>query len=458
VKICLGFIGTLILRRVIGDYQPMHSSKLFENISYSVVTLGCAKNTVETEFLEGSLREYGYTITDLEDAAIIIVNTCGFIEAAKEESIETILELTRYKKNHNCKALIVTGCLAQRYPQDLFNEIAEVDAIIELSHLRNLPSYISEILSGKRVCKVGLLPSSYNESRIRNLSGKPSAYLQISDGCNNFCTYCSIPIIRGRYRSRSLNSLLSEAKNLVTHGVKEIVLIGQDTSYYGSDIYGKPKLDILLNKLANLEELSWIRLLYCQPQYFSDELIDAIANDQKVTPYVDIPFQHASKKILKKMGRKGGSKEYLELIKKVRNRIPDVAIRTSLILGFPGESDKDFDELMRFVEEIKFDYIGLFEYSPEENTVAYDLPNHVPKELVRERFSAISDLKDAIAIHKGRSYLGRKVRTLVESIIEQKGRPNLLYYRGRTVYQGTGDRWRNTDKDSWNQVTHRGYS
>lgn len=410
-------------------------SELLEKPTFSVVTLGCAKNVVETEFIEGSLKKKGYKITNLDDAQIIIVNTCGFIEAAKEESIETILELARYKEEYNCKALIVTGCFAQRYPQDILEEMPEVDGVIGLSHVQKLSSYISEILNGKRICKVGLLPSSYNESRIRNLSGKPFAYLQISDGCNNFCTYCAIPIIRGRYRSRSFDSLLSEAKNLVSNGVKEIVLIGQDTSCYGVDIYGKLKLDILLNELANLEELKWIRLLYCQPQNFSDELIAVISSNYKVCPYVDIPLQHASKKILKKMGRKGDCEEYLKLIEKIRSQIRDVAIRTSFIIGFPGESDKDFDELMQFIEEVQFDYIGLFEYSTEENTVAYDLPNHVPKEVVRERFSIISDLRDTITLHKGRSFLGRKVQVLVENISEHDSGQNSLCYRGRTIYQ-----------------------
>ncbi len=390
---------------------------------------------METEFLEGSLQRHGYKITNLDDAQIIIVNTCGFIETAKQESIDTILQLAKRKEDCNCNALIVTGCLAQRYREVLLKEMPEVDGAIGISHLRDMHLYVSEIVKGKRICKAGSLPSRYSEDRIRNIPDKPSAYMQISDGCDNFCTYCAIPMIRGIYRSRSIKSLLSEAKDLIAHGVKEIVLIGNDTGCYGHDIYGKPKIDSLIKELANLEELEWIRVLYCQPHNLSDKLIGTIASSHKVCPYVDIPFQHASKRILTKMGRRGDSKEYLELIERMRSQIPDVAIRTSFIVGFPGEADRDFEELIRFVEEAGFDYIGLFEYSSEEDTVAHDLPNEVPKEIVRERFRVISDLRDLIALNKGKLFLGKKVQVLLESILGEEDGLKHTCYQGRTIYQ-----------------------
>jgi len=411
------------------------TAKPINDLSFRVLTLGCAKNEVETEFIEGSLKSEGLRIADLEDAQIIIVNTCGFIEAAKEESIEAIFEAAKNKKEGSCNALIVTGCLAQRYPEALFEEIPEVDGIIGLSHVENLSSYIKEILNGKRICKAGSLSSHYKENRVRNVTEKPYAYLQIADGCDNSCTYCAIPMIRGRYRSRSLDSLLAEAGTLLAEGVKEIVLIGQDTACYGIDLYGERKLSSLICELGKLDELRWIRLLYCQPQNFSDRLMGVIADNPKVCHYVDIPLQHASKKILGKMGRKGDRTEYLKLIGRIRKKIPDVAIRTSLILGFPGESDEDFEELMLFVEEAGFDYIGLFEYSAEENTVACNLPNHVPKEVVRERFAAMSDLRDAAAQQKRQSYLGRKSKMLVESISRQKSDSKVTDCRGRTPFQ-----------------------
>ncbi len=405
------------------------------NMTFSVVTMGCPKNSVETEFLEGTLQEHGYKNVDLAEARIIIINTCGFIEAAKEESIETVLSLAVYKEIGSCEYLIVTGCLAQRYHKALLREIPEIDGVIGLSHQKELPFYIEQVIKGKKPCIAGSLPSDYIEKRQRNISGNPSAYLQISDGCDNFCAYCAIPMIRGGYRSRSLESLLQEARNLVACGVKEIVLIGQDTAAYGSDIYDAPKTDQLLKELENVDGLEWIRLLYCQPKNLSDQLIETIAESPKVCSYLDIPFQHASKRILKEMKRAGNPDLYLKLVERIRNQIPDVALRTSFIIGFPGESDKDFAELMRFMEDANFDYVGLFEYSPEENTVAANLPDRVPSELIRERIRIISGLRDGLAIERGKSYLGRKVQVLLESDLGGKDESNCYYFQGRTVYQ-----------------------
>lgn len=406
-----------------------------EKITFSVVTLGCAKNTVETEFLEGSLLRCGHKSTDLNHALVIVVVTCGFIESAKQESIDTILELANYKKRGCCRALVVTGCLAQRYPEALFQELPEVDGVIGLSHVEDLHCYIAEILRGKRICKVGAMPASYHEERVRNFSNAPSSYLQIADGCNTCCSYCAIPLIRGGYRSRSIESLITEARNLVIQGTKEIVLIAQDTGCYGVDIYGKPKIDVLIKELDSLEGLKWIRLLYCQPQSISDELIAALADSGKTCPYIDIPLQHANKKILMGMGRKGSVEEYLSLLDRIRAKIPNIAVRTSFILGFPGESEKDFNELMKFIEKAGFDYIGFFGFSPEENTQAFHLPNRVPKEIVRERVREISELADSIAFSKAGSFLGRKVEVLVENIVDEQDEAGLICYQGRTIYQ-----------------------
>jgi len=403
--------------------------------TFGLVTLGCAKNDVESDFIRGSLEELGYEYSDLERAQVIIVLACGFIESAKEESIETILELGKHKKEGKYETLIVTGCLAQRYCESLYKEIPEADGIIGLSHVGDIGKYLSDILEGKRISKAGQMPRLYQEKRNRSHVNGSSAYLQISDGCDNRCTYCAIPLIRGKYRSRSIESLVAEARMLTDQGVREIVLIGQDIAAFGFDNKAQLHLDVLLNELENLDELKWIRLLYCQPQNVTDDLIEKAACSSKICPYFDIPFQHASKSILERMGRKGNAEDYLKLIGKARELIPDIAVRTSFIVGFPGETEEEFNELVRFIECADLDYIGLFEYSAEEGTKAYGLPGHIAREEIRDRMRAVADIRDKLAIKKGNANIGRKVQVLVENIEGNSNDVGDIRYQGRTKYQ-----------------------
>lgn len=424
------FSDELMKRRML----EMGGSKS-RNKTFGLLTLGCAKNNVESDFIRGSLEELGYEYSDLEGAQVIIVLTCAFTESAKEESIETILELGQCKREGRCETLIVTGCLAQRYCESLYKEIPEADGIIGLSHINDIGKYLSDILEGERISKAGQMPRSYQEKRSRSHATGPSAYLQISDGCDNRCTYCAIPLIRGQYRNRSIESLVTEAEHLVGQGVKEIVLIGQDIAAYGMEYKAQPHLEILLDELEQLDKLEWIRILYCQPKSIMDELIEKVAGSSKICPYFDIPFQHASKGILKKMGRKGDGEEYLKLIDKVRALIPDAAIRTSFIIGFPGETEEDFEELIRFIECVDLDYIGLFEYSAEEGTKAYEFLGRVAREVIRDRMRAVADIRDNLAIKKGNASIGRKVQVLVENIEGNNNEMENTCYQGRTKYQ-----------------------
>ncbi len=407
---------------------------LMKTRKFSVVTLGCSKNSVETEFLKSSLKTCGYEEVDEEDAEIIVVNTCGFIQAAKEESIETILHLAMYKEEGRCRLLIVAGCMAQRYHQELHAELPEIDGVIGLSHHKDLPFFVSEAEKGKKPCVAGGLPLVFREERHRADAKGPSAYMQISDGCDNFCAYCAIPSIRGRYRSRPIESLLKEARYLIGGGVREIVLIGQDTAFYGGDFNGKSQIDRLLTKLGDLDELAWIRLLYCQPQHITEQFIELVATNNKVCPYLDIPFQHASKRVLANMNRSGCGDEYLELISRIRSEIPGIALRTSMIIGFPGETEKDFEELLQFIEAAGMDYVGLFEYSREENTASAVMPDQIPDEVVRERFRIVSDLRDGLALARCRSMVGKNKQVLIESMIDDEQADGSCF-QGRAIDQ-----------------------
>ncbi len=400
------------------------------DLNVAVITLGCPKNEADSDFIKGHLYCSGYhLVSQPKEAQVIVLNTCGFIESAKRESIETILELSRYKEEGKCRVLAVVGCLAQRYSGELFDEIPEIDILLGLSDSSKLPEKIIESLNGKRILEVNK-PSNYlskNLSRIKPSS--PSAYLKISDGCNGSCSYCAIPLIRGNYRSCSEKLLINEVKFLVKNSVKEIVLVGQDTSYYGKDIYGERKLSQLILKLSQIEGLNWIRLLYVQPDGFSKDLLTVFASNPKVCKYIDIPFQHSSKKILRLMKRKGSAEEYLSLLKQMREYLPDVAVRTSLMVGFPGETDDDFEELLAFVKAARLDYLGVFEYSAEEGTKASGLPFQILNEVKRERYHQLVALQDSITLEKNKSYKGKKMKVLVES------REDGGLFLGRNQYQ-----------------------
>ncbi|MBI4744433.1 MAG: 30S ribosomal protein S12 methylthiotransferase RimO [Actinobacteria bacterium] len=388
-----------------------------QNIKILMVTLGCAKNTVESEYIEGYLKNKNLKIiSEPQDADVIIVNTCGFIEIAKQEAIDTILELTEYKNNGRCKALIAAGCLAQRYPDELLKEMPEIDAVVGILKADVFDVVIKEVLNGKRIKNVDSNPSTISPSEFRNINKNPSAYLQISDGCNNFCSFCAIPFIRGRYRSKSIESLVNEAETLVKNGVKEICLIGQDITKYGIDLNNGSNLISLLNSLLKIPKIEWIRLLYLQPEGISDELIQSITDNEKICNYLDIPFQHASPKILKMMKRWGTGKDYLALISKLRKKIPDLAIRTSIIVGFPGETEGDFKELVSFIKEAEFDYAGIFQYSKEEDTAAALYPNHTTAKLKQYRYDQIRAIADSISFKINESLINKTFNVLIEKV------------------------------------------
>ena len=367
-------------------------------MNIGVVSLGCPKNLVDSEVMLGFIKENKWNIVnDPSVADIIIVNTCGFITSAKEESINTILQMAEYKKSAHCKKLIVTGCLGQRYAKDLFQDMPEIDAVVGTECYDNIASVITRVLNDERFILVKD-PKDYSQKNNRVLTTpKYFAYLKIAEGCDNGCSYCAIPMIRGPYRSRPYEEIIEEAKNLVQNGVKEIILVAQDTTRYGEDLYGKLRLVELLNDLNSLEDLKWIRILYSYPQYFTDELISAMKNLDKVCKYVDIPLQHASDSLLYSMNRFDTRESVEKLLSKLRKEIPNLCIRTTFIVGFPGETDEQFNELKDFVEKEKFNCAGVFTYSQEEGTVAGKMENQVPEEVKQDRFHELMTIQAEIS-------------------------------------------------------------
>lgn len=391
-------------------------------------SLGCSKNLIDAEIMLGLLNKHGYKLTGNKNKAdVIIVNTCGFIEAAKEESINKILEMGTLKKDH-LKLLIVTGCLGERYAEEILEELPEVDAIVGTGNYAEIVDIINESLKGKRIIKTGNIDDLYDESLPRyQTTAKHTAYVKISDGCDNHCTYCIIPKLRGKYRSRKIEGILKEVETLADNGVKEIILIAQDTSRYGIDLYDSYMLPYLLKKLCSIEGIQWIRLLYCYPELITDELIETIANEEKICKYIDIPIQHCSNEILKKMNRRT-SKEYLiDLIKRLRLRIPDIVIRTTLIVGFPSEKDKHFNELLNFVKDIRFDRLGVLTYSMEENTPAAKMLEQIPENIKTQRQQEIMEVQQVISLEKNREKIGKKLDVLIEEKIKGTNE-----YLGRT--------------------------
>lgn len=391
-----------------------------------VVSLGCPKNLVDSETMLGLIHEENYEITnDPSEAEIIIVNTCGFIESAKEESINTILQMAEYKKSGSCKYIIVTGCLSQRYAEELFSELPEADAIAGVEVYDEIGSIIKRVMNGERFImlersKPDVIYTS-KETFLPRILTTPSytAYLKIAEGCDNCCSYCAIPKIRGPYHSKPMEQVLKEAKALADNGVKELIVVAQDTTRYGEDLPGgKLLLADLLKELNKIESLKWIRVMYCYPNNFTDELIETFASLDKVCKYVDLPLQHASNRLLASMNRYDTREEVETLLAKLRKRIPGIVIRTTFIVGFPGETDADFEELKEFVEQQRFENAGVFAYSQEEGTVAGAMPNQIPDEIKQERYHELMALQAQISeeIHKDTE--GQTLEVLVEGIEE----------------------------------------
>lgn len=384
-------------------------------IKVGMVSLGCPKNQVDAEQILYKLREDGFEIkADAALADVVLINTCGFIESAKQESIETILEFCTLKNEGRIKSVIVTGCLAERYRDEIMKEIPEASAVVGIGCNADLTEVIMSTLEGEHVEKFGE-KSNLDMNAKRIVSTTPFyAYLKIAEGCDNNCTYCAIPAIRGKYRSRTKESIIDEASWLAKNGVKELILVAQDTTRYGEDLYGKSELPSLLRELAHIDGLKWIRVLYCYPERISDELIDVIAAEDKIVKYLDIPIQHCDDEILRRMNRRSDEKSLRELIAKLRERIKGIVIRTTLITGFPGETDAQFERLCNFVSEMKFDRLGCFAYSAEEGTPAATFPDQIELKVREHRAEIIMDEQMRISDEKNESLMGKTVEVVVE--------------------------------------------
>lgn len=381
-----------------------------------MISLGCPKNQVDGEIMLQKLADAGFQIvTEIEDSDIMIINTCGFIEAAKTEAIETILEVADYKAAGLISAIVVTGCLAERYQDEIFTELPEVDAVIGIGSNKDIVKACQKAL-------VGVQTSSFENKCYLPLDDKrmlstPShwAYLKIADGCDNKCAYCAIPEIRGIFRSRTIESVVSEAKGLAKRGVKELILIAQDTTKYGQDIYGEYKLDELLKQLVLIDGIEWIRLFYCYPHRITDSLIDVIAKEDKICKYIDIPLQHSSDAVLKRMNRAGTGEDYKALLTKMRDKIPQLALRTTFMVGFPGETDEDFENLCSFVKEMKFNKMGCFTFSPEENTPAFDMDNQIDESIKQRRQEVLMSTQYFITENSNKNRIGNTYKVIVDS-------------------------------------------
>lgn len=380
------------------------------------ISLGCDKNLVDTEMMLGMLTGKGYSITDDENEAdAVVINTCCFINDAKEESINTILEMAELRKNGDIKALIVAGCLAQRYREEIQEEIPEVDAIVGTTAIDSIVEALEEVLEGQghnHIEDINRKPV-YDKKRMVTTGGH-YAYLKIAEGCDKHCSYCIIPKVRGNYRSIPMDSLVEEAKKLVEFGAKELILVAQETTLYGKDLYGEKSLSQLLHKLCEIDGLYWIRILYCYPEEITDELIETIRTEDKICNYLDIPIQHASDRILKRMGRRTNQQELREMVEKLRKAIPDICLRTTLITGFPGETQEDHEELLAFVDEMEFDRLGVFTYSSEEDTPAAMFADQIEEEIKTDRQADIMELQQEIAFEKAEGMIGRTVLAMIE--------------------------------------------
>lgn len=393
------------------------------------VSLGCDKNLTDTETMLGMLTEHGHQIVDSEtEAEAIVINTCCFIHDAKEESIQTILEMAEYKKEGNCKALIVTGCLAQRYQQEILDEIEEVDAVLGTTSYDKIVEAIEKAAEGEKSLELNDLDAlPLVDSKRVITTGGYFAYLKIAEGCDKHCTYCVIPKIRGNFRSVPMERLLKEATVLVEQGVKELILVAQETTLYGKDIYGEKSLPKLLKELCRISGLRWIRILYCYPEEITDELIQVIKEEDKICKYLDLPIQHACDDILKRMGRRTSKAQLIEIIEKLRKEIPEIALRTTLITGFPGETKEQHEELMEFIDEMEFDRLGVFTYSPEEDTPAARMENQIDEEVKEDRQADLMELQQEIAFDLAEDMIGREVLVMIEGKVADENA-----YVGRT--------------------------
>ncbi|MGN0524687.1 30S ribosomal protein S12 methylthiotransferase RimO [Eubacterium sp.] len=392
-----------------------------KGFSVGMISLGCPKNQVDGEALLAKLSQAGYNIVNnIEASDVMIVNTCGFIEDAKTEAIETILEVAQYKEAGLISAIVVTGCLAERYQDEILKEMPEVDAVIGIGANADIVKVCDKALCG---IKTSSYPNKcYLPLDSERVLSTPShwAYLKISDGCDNKCSYCAIPGIRGRFRSRDMDSVVDEARTLASKGVKELILVAQDTTKYGQDLYGEYSLDKLLKRLVKIDGIEWIRLFYCYPQRITDSLIETIAAEEKICNYIDIPLQHADKNVLKSMNRVGDAEEYKALIDKMRKAIPDLALRTTFMVGFPGETEEQFANLSDFVKEVKFDKMGCFAFSPEEDTPAYDMDNQIDDDVKKRRQEILMNTQFYITEASNKSRVGNVYKVIVDNIDDGK--------------------------------------
>ena len=413
------------------------------------ISLGCSKNLVDTEVMLGELTAHGIEITpEPAEADILIVNTCAFIQSAKEESITTVLNMADYKETGRCRSLIVAGCLGQRYKQELLDELPEADAILGTGAWGRIMEAVEETLKGHRVVIAGEDDTLYDEKTPR-ITTTPdyTAYVKIAEGCDNRCAFCAIPQIRGRFRSRRMEDICAEIERLTEKGVREVVLIAQDSTLYGKDIYGKPVLAELLRNICKVPKLKWVRTLYCYPKFFTDELVDLYANEPKVCKYVDLPLQHADNDVLRSMHRPDTREDMVALLDKLRARIPGVTIRSTFIVGFPGETDAQYQTLRKFLEEQRLDRVGVFTYSREEDTAAYDMPNQVSEEVMQERYHDLMSLQSKISEEVNQSFEGKELEVLVEGRDEEQ--PNICVGRSyREAPEVDGQVYVENDTDS----------
>lgn len=380
------------------------------------ISLGCDKNLTDSEEMLGMLVENGYEITNDEtEAEVIVINTCAFIHDAKEESVNTILEMARYKEEGTCKALLVTGCLAQRYKEEIVREIPEVDAVLGTASYDEIIKALNQVFSGESFLEFKDINSLPKHSRKRVITtGGYFEYLKIAEGCDKHCTYCIIPKLRGNFRSIPMEQLLSQAEYLAEQGVRELILVAQETTVYGKDLYGEKSLHILLKKLCQIPGIQWIRVLYCYPEEIYPELIQTMKEEPKICHYLDLPIQHCSDRILKRMGRRTTKQELVDIVETLRREIPDIILRTTLITGFPGETQEDHEELMEFIDTMEFDRLGVFTYSPEEDTPAAIMPDQIDEEVKLDRQAELMELQQEISLDKGNDKIGSVVEVMIE--------------------------------------------